>query len=603
MKILPLDMAGGVWYNGSMIDLSRLRNEYAVLAHIVCSAANARDIMRRAAVDAQMFTDQKCREAFSALMDSTAEDDATLLGVAVRHIPDLKPQESIDAFIGLAANPLAAENEAYTLVEAAIKREHSEQMRALLSQASPADPELVFERSSQITAAANARLEQLKSAISMPNESDSKSAQPLYATDESLLHMPGLVDEITEQSLKHAQRPNRVLSFSSVLAMFAHLAGRRYVGPTRARPNIYVMSLAESGMGKEAPRQFNRTIAQQLHIINSVIETVASGQGLEDALSRTPSLLLMSDEFDGQLRVLKDERKSNAATEALWRALLSVFSSSSSSYTTGIKAASANGGGGGKVLYAPSFSMLASATPDNFYGALSVRALEGGLFARCLVFEAGSRGAQNYEVNSCEELPDPLLRKLQRIISNGPRFDENREIRSSDLVNVPYAPGAKEEATRIGTEADTLYNQAAKDGDAMGKSVWSRSMEMVQKLALLYAISEGCAMFTDAAVSVDGLRWAWRLVRAMQERMLEMAQDHAAENPMDERVKRVERLVKAAGKRGIKRYDVSRKTRLSARELDEVEQTLIDRNEIIVQELQPGRNGKPIKRYIWSRVK
>ncbi len=118
------------------------------------------------------------------------------------------------------------------------------------------------------------------------------------------------------------------------------------------------------------------------------------------------------------------------------------------------------------------------------------------------------------------------------------------------------------------------------------------------KFALLYAISEGIADRNGFAITKAAVSWAWRLVKTLQLRMLYMVRENTAANPLDEKVQKVLKLVRRAGKKGIQRGSLLRETHLSSKELDEIETTLLEREEITVADLPRGRNGKPAKLYI-----
>jgi len=147
-------------------------------------------------------------------------------------------------------------------------------------------------------------------------------------------------------------------------------------------------------------------------------------------------------------------------------------------------------------------------------------------------------------------------------------------------------------------ESDALYDKAQRDGDCMAMSVWNRSLELVLKLALLYAISESLGTQNDFAISRDAVVWAWRLVKSLQLRMLDMVAENTAANPLDEKVLRALRFIRKAGRKGVTRAALSRKTHLSAKEMDDIEATLLDRDEITVRALPNGANGRAAKLYI-----
>ena len=569
-----------------------------MLSYLVTCAGRTRELLRRALVAEDAFTDSDCRAAFLALMRDESPDDTVRLEVAQRCLPALADNDSIDAFLGLSANIAAVEHDVLAFAEAAILRDNADAIRQLLVQSTGMPPEFMLESQQKAIEGAQARIAALRTAFASAAESAADSAAQ-SAADDPLLHVPGFVDELVDFTMRTAQRPNRALSFAGALAMLAHLAARKFVGPSDARPNIYLVALADSGVGKEWPRKVNRQVAITEGMQLSVQGDISSGQGLEDALVRTPALLMQMDEFDTVLNVMKDEKASRTATEAMWKVMLSMFSSSGSVYTTRLKAVTAKGGGGGELIYNPSLSIFATAVPSKFYGALSERALDNGFLARCLVLEAGARGEYNPDagIDQCE-MPESLLRRLRHLTVLGRRISGNFEIDPRDVTRVPFADGAADAAKAVNKEADALYDKASADGDGMAMSVWNRSLELVLKLALLRAISEGVGTSESFAISRDAVEWAWRFVKSLQLRMLEMVAENTAANPLDEKVQRVLRLVRKAGRKGIARSAVARKAHLSAKEMDEIEATLLDRDDIAVTRLPRGQNGMSAKLYI-----
>ena len=59
------------------------------------------------------------------------------------------------------------------------------------------------------------------------------------------------------------------------------------------------------GMGKDEPRAVNKELAAAAGILDSVPDSVASGEGLEDVVAASPSLLLQCDEADSLLTAMR----------------------------------------------------------------------------------------------------------------------------------------------------------------------------------------------------------------------------------------------------------------------------------------------------------
>jgi hypothetical protein len=79
--------------------------------------------------------------------------------------------------------------------------------------------------------------------------------------------------------------------------------------------------------------------------------------------------------------------------------------------------------------------------------------------------------------------------------------------------------------------------------------------------------------------------------------MIAMIREHTAVDEMDANVKKVLGHIHKAGKRGISRMALLRKTSLMADVLDKIENTLLARGEIKVESLEASKNGKSPKQY------
>ena len=69
-----------------------------------------------------------------------------------------------------------------------------------------------------------------------------------------LLRVPGFIDEVMRYTLDTAPYPEPVLAFAGTLTLQAPLAGRTVRNAMDNRTNLYVLSLANSGIGKDHVR-------------------------------------------------------------------------------------------------------------------------------------------------------------------------------------------------------------------------------------------------------------------------------------------------------------------------------------------------------------
>ena len=156
---------------------------------------------------------------------------------------------------------------------------------------------------------------------------------------------------------------------------------------------------------------------------------------------------------------------------------------------------------------------------------------------------------------------------------------------------------------KVENEAAALYEKSENAHDEMGLSIWNRSSELVGKLALLYAISEGIMAPGKMEITAKAVKWAWKLVKSLQLRAIKMVEDYSAVDEMDDKLRKVERIIRQAGKRGIGRKELGRKTHLLSDVLDKIEDTLLDRGIITVNTLPNSKTGRASKPYIIVRGK
>ena len=104
-------------------------------------------------------------------------------------------------------------------------------------------------------------------------------------------------------------------------------------------------------------------------------------------------------------------------------------------------------------------------------------------------------------------------------------------------------------------------------------------------------------------ITAKAVKWAWKLVKSLQLRAIEMVEDYSAVDEMDDKLRKVERIIRQAGKRGIGRKELGRKTHLLSDVLDKIEDTLLDRGIITVNTLPNSKTGRASKQYIIVRGK
>jgi len=353
-----------------------------------------------------------------------------------------------------------------------------------------------------------------------------------------MLRVPGFVSEVMDHCLATAPYPNQVMAFAGALSLMAFLAGRKVRDSGDNRTNIYLLGLAHSASGKDWPRKINTKILHKVGLADALGERFASGEGIQDALNQTPTMLFQTDEIDGMLQSINKAK--DARHEAIMSTLLTMYSSSNSVFPMRRKAGKESPG----VIDQPCLVIFGTAIPNHYYEALSERMLTNGFFARMIILEAGPRSSG--QEPSIRDLPDRVVETATWWSKFHPGEHRDNLI---DVHPVPAIIAHTDKARRLlietREEAEAEYARSEEKSDSVGTTVWGRVSEQTRKLALLYAISED---HESPSIGIDAVRWASRFVMHQTRRMLFMAAGHVAENPFHaECLKAVEKLRNAPG--------------------------------------------------------
>jgi len=392
-----------------------------------------------------------------------------------------------------------------------------------------------------------------------------------------MLRVPGFVGEVIDHCLDTAPYPSPVMAFCGALSLLAFLAGRKVRDNGDNRTNIYLLGLAHSAAGKDWPRKVNTRIVHEVGLANCLGERFASGEGIQDALFQTPSMLFQTDEIDSMLQSINKAK--DARHEAIMSTLLTMYSSANSVFPMRRKAGKESPG----VIDQPSLVIFGTAIPNHYYKALSERMLTNGFFARMIILEAGPRGMGQ----------EPSIRDLPPRVLATAKWWADYQTGTGNLQDWHPVPAMIEhtaEAKRLLVEtreqAEAEYAKAEAGSDPVGTTVWGRVSEQTRKLALLYAISEN---HVSPRIGLAAVQWASAFVMHQTRRMLFMAASHVADSPFHaECLKVIEKLREAPGCE-LSHSVMLKRMKMKAKEFHDLIETLVQRGEVqVVTTPKPG---------------
>jgi hypothetical protein len=409
------------------------------------------------------------------------------------------------------------------------------------------------------------------------NHFDQMYAEPGEADDEpgtadpgpiptELLRVPGFIDEVMRYTLDTAPYPEPVLAFAGALTLQALLAGRKVRDAMDNRTNLYVLGLANSGVGKDHARKVNARILYEAGLAGCLGTSFASGEGIEDRLFDQPASLFQVDEIDGLL--LRVSQAKDARHEAIVSMLLQMYSSAASVYVMRAKA-----GRERTEIDQPCLCLFGTAVPKHFYESLSARLMTNGFLARLLILECGPRGEGRDDVY--RPLPASLLEAARWWADYRPGGNLAPQHPAPRLV--PAAPEAVAAFADLRRRIDaTCYGPCRAAQDEAGMALWARAYEKARRLALIYACSVD---HENPVVTPEAADWAGAFALHQTRRMLYMARQHASESEFDARRKRLldvlEQWRRQHGDEWMPLWRVNRKLPWSPREHEEVRDTLL----------------------------
>jgi len=405
-----------------------------------------------------------------------------------------------------------------------------------------------------------------------------------------LLQVPGFISQVVDYTLRTAPYPQPALAFAAALTLQAFLAGRKVKDSAENRTNLYVLALANSGAGKDHPRKVNQRICVEAGLQDCLGDAFASGEGIEDRMFVTPSLLFQTDEIDGLMNAIN--RAGDARHESIMNVLLKMYTSSNAVYPMRVKAGKQSPG----LIDQPSLCMFGTAVPKYYYEALSIRMLNNGFVARLLILEASKRGRGQAPV--AMPLPAAIVDTARWWADFKPGGTSNLQAWYPQPVLVPATPAADVALEECRTFADDRYTEAEDKDDPAAMAIWARAYEKTRKLTLIHAVSESP---TTPSIGEPAVRWAWRFVEYQTRRMLFMAAQHVADGEFDAKCKRMmEVLGNWRARRGddwMPHWELSRRLKWSDKDVEEVRNTLKGQRRIDYEIGSTAEGGRVGQRY------
>jgi hypothetical protein len=215
----------------------------------------------------------------------------------------------------------------------------------------------------------------------------------------------GVLQMLVDECCKTALRPQPFLARDAAICAVGVLAGRKYRTRTDLRTNVYVVTVAESGGGKDhSPEMIRRCfdLAKLCRYLGS--ENIASGRGMLSLIEEHPVRLFQIDEFGLFLATVSGSKAPTHKSE-IWSELMKLYSRAKGIYR-GTEYADKKGAP--RIdIHQLCVCLLGMSTPSTFW-----KALEGGAMLARIIHQ-GVRSTRTAGVRAWDG--DAVARDRRRL--------------------------------------------------------------------------------------------------------------------------------------------------------------------------------------------
>jgi hypothetical protein len=350
----------------------------------------------------------------------------------------------------------------------------------------------------------NSELEKAKELFKTEFESERnlKRLQASKPMKESLFDVPGVVSEFLTYAESGAFVNNRGANLAGAVSLVSLLAGKNFRLERQHTPmNTFIIGLAGSGKGKNRPQSAIKNLLKsflfdrpaqdwekkeatdgfiQTSLSGLLMAEAGSGQGLADELSLGLKKLSIIDEVQHVLKTYMTS-KIQGKENTVFDMMLAIFSASDSGFNTRALAKTRS-----IWLDEPFLGLLAFCPPQNFFRYLDQNLKETGLLGRTLVLNCDCKRVSKHPVDPA---PGRSLHNFCLFAANKEEAAASTAEGSRSVEFIKIKPEAYELLEKMRLTQDDRVNTLSGVNE-MKVSQWNRYLEIVLKLAQVYAVSE-----------------------------------------------------------------------------------------------------------------
>lgn len=382
-----------------------------------------------------------------------------------------------------------------------------------------------------------------------------------------LQHPGGFVEEVYNYILETAVCPQPMFALGAALTLAGTLYGRKVQSEDGQRTNILVQAVGYTSCGKDGPLKAISRILDSCDASRLRLGQVTSDSAIEFALKRQPRLCLCLDESGYYFANATDAKAKGSPQHAIKPALLELWSCANARWVGKQRVPK-----DGKteipplVIDNPHLCIYGTTQPQIFFEGLSKNDLRDGWLARNLFFISKTRPMP--VLKPMKEIPNSIrgvVYAYKGEVVNGEKV--NGEMGSGEVVTVPTDEDAMKVFQKFNERIYAKMMEADKC-DRESNYLYGKALENARRIALILGVSAAPDRFR-AKVKRAHAEYACNLVGFLISQVIDELEATMSENADEKAKKRILQLIAKAGKKGVTRNELTRKTQFIRRGLRE----------------------------------
>ena len=385
-----------------------------------------------------------------------------------------------------------------------------------------------------------------------------------------VLEPMGMLKGVRDYILSNSFIKQPELALSASLALCSLMIARKFTFLGNA-PNLYLLNIAPSGSGKDAPQQcIKRLLIDSGHDHFLGGGDYVSDASLMDNLQTQPVRLDLIDEASGLLKTINKGKGDYSSKMA--DILCELYTTSNDKFL-GRQTAEGRKG----ECYRPNVCLLMSTTPRGFEEGISIQAIEKGLLGRTLIFK-GNPEASAERLRDFAPIDKRYIDHFTFWLNFRPETSTDSIGNISQSVQAVIATeNANERLDSIFKEFDSLRRDTEPDSPRL--PIISRLFQMLCKISLIHAFSRAGQDVPN--IEVEDVMFAYSLVTWNYETFTDILENNIYLNNKERDTGKVLNIIRKSD--GLSNSDLVKKTRfLKKKDRQEIISDLIEEKEIYV---------------------